>query len=272
MSCFGWELHLFSPRKIEMIPREYCRFVEVCEVCRQQHYLVGCLGGAGVGKTWAARRYANWDLIEPLLSVRGVEAVPHLSPTSPLPRTAFYTPPMLVTPRRIERDLTRLYQNLQWTADQARMQQHLLPPLQTPVGSRGCDLTIVDEVDRLSHASLQVLCDLFDRNQMGLVLLVRTLRSLDRHPLVSPRAVLHEFRALDQADVRLFLEEQLQHMGLTVGEKAVEVFMQTTGGNFQVMSLVLAHLERMVHRRGAFPVTGDVIEEVAIRLFTGRNV
>jgi hypothetical protein len=110
---------------------------------------------------------------------------------------------------------------------------------------------------------------------MGLVLLVRTLGGkwgLDQHPLVSRIEMLHEFCALDQSDACLFLEQQLQHMGLTIGEKAVEMFMQRTHGNFQVMSHVLMHLSMMVHRRGAFTVTGDVIEEVEALLLFGRNV
>jgi hypothetical protein len=253
---------------------EYARFVRTCEACRQYHSLAGCLGAAGVGKTWAARHYANWDLIEPLLSVHGGEAMSSFSPTSPIPRTAFYRVPVMATTKKIERDLARLHQDLQLIADQTRMQQHLVPLLQTNVSSRGCDLTVVDEVDRLSDASLQVLCDLFDQRRMGLVLLVRTLGGkwrLDQHPLVSRIGMLHEFCALDQSDTCLFLEQQLQDMGLTLGEKAVEVFMQRTRGNFQMMSHVLMHLNMMVHRRGVFTVTGDVIEEVAARLPFRRN-
>jgi DNA transposition AAA+ family ATPase len=69
--------------------KEYRRFVQACEAARRYWYIAVCVGEAGVGKTRAARQYAQWDLLQPLLSPHSVS----FSPESPIPRTAFYSVP-----------------------------------------------------------------------------------------------------------------------------------------------------------------------------------
>jgi hypothetical protein len=61
-------------------------------------------------------------------------------------------------------------------------------------------------------------------------------------------------------------------MGLMADGSAVKVFIETTRGNFWIMSHMVDHLDRMVHHRGAFPVTADVIQEIAVRLPCVRNL
>jgi DNA polymerase III delta subunit len=137
------------------------------------------------------------------------------------------------------------------------------------------DLLVVDEVDRCSHISLEVLRDLFDRYPVGLVLLSRTDRVkhlLNQHPVARRVGVLHEFCALGSSDARLFITQQVQALGLSLEEQALKAFIQKTGGNFRDIYLVLAHLDSMAARHGPFTVTVNELEEAVARLLTEKNV
>lgn len=254
---------------------EYRRFVQVCEASRRYRYMSVCLGASGVGKTYAARRYAQWDVFEPLLSGHGVVVPPSFATDCPIPRTAFYTPRATATPKSIEHDLALLQWGLQLIADAARVGRQETEPQSARVRPDALDLLVIDEVDRCSHISLEVLRDLFDWYPVGLVLIGRTDRArqlLNHHPVASRVGVLHAFRALGHLDARQFLTQQVHTLGFSLEEQGLEAFVQKTGGNFRKMYLVLAHLDYMAQRCGPFVVTREAIEEAVARLLNEQHV
>lgn len=85
-----------------LVTKEHRRFVEFCEACRRYRYIGLCYGPPGVGKTLSARRYAQWDLLEPIVpSYKGPEPDPHSLVGAC--RTVLYTPTVDNTPGRIAR-------------------------------------------------------------------------------------------------------------------------------------------------------------------------
>src|SRR3954447_9894110 len=98
--------------------KEYRRFAEFCDACRQQRYIGLCHGFPGVGKTLSAWHYAQWRLIQPYFPERFYDRyrLPYVeraiaetlaSITAPLPqalrtcRCVFYTPSVTNTPKRV---------------------------------------------------------------------------------------------------------------------------------------------------------------------------
>jgi DNA transposition AAA+ family ATPase len=265
----------FAPLSVFAETGEYRRFVQVCEATRRYRYISVCVGASGVGKTTAAHRYAQWDLFKPLLSAQGMVVPPSFAADCPIPRTAFYTVRPTATPKSIEQDLILLQWGMQMIADAARSRSEEIQPRSAAVRPDSVDLLVVDEVDRCSHISLEVLRDLFDRYPVGLVLLSRTDRIrhlLNHHPVAERAGVLHEFCALGDSDARLFITQQVHSLGLSLEEQALEAFIQKTRGNFRKIYLLLAHLDYMVARHGPFTVTVNELEEAVARLLTEKSV
>jgi hypothetical protein len=86
--------------------KQYHRFKEFCDACRQYRYIGLCYGTPGVGKTKSARQYANWDKVssyEPLQSSRMQDLPGVLGST-----VVFYTVTVVNSAGQVAKDVLAL--------------------------------------------------------------------------------------------------------------------------------------------------------------------
>jgi DNA transposition AAA+ family ATPase len=150
-----------------IVTKEYRRFAEFCDACREARYIGLCYGLPGVGKTVSARQYAHWNQLEALLGgpppYRHAPMPPQGS--GPWADGAVYAQRQQHPEQRRAggRQLVGAVQGLStraaWYGDPTTVTRQ--PP----------DLLVVDEADRLKTASLEQLRDFYDRRQLGVVLI-----------------------------------------------------------------------------------------------------
>lgn len=129
-----------------------------------------CHSRAGFGKTLSARRYAHWDLIEPLVTEWGKreDSDAEVYAASARARTLFYTAPISGSLSALRKDIQPFIARLsicidsherpEWTGHHSKR----LGPI---------ELVIVDETERLTMTGLEFLRDQFDRSDAGLILM-----------------------------------------------------------------------------------------------------
>ncbi len=86
--------------------KEYRRFREFCDACRRHRYIGLCYGPPGVGKTFSARRYTDWDRVESAdpYACRGVFGPGEV----PGNGGVFYTAKVVNSPGQIEGEIAAL--------------------------------------------------------------------------------------------------------------------------------------------------------------------
>jgi len=298
-----------------LITSEYRRFAEFCDACRQYRYIGLCQGPPGVGKTLSARRYSAWDRFEALPYVWHAED--HALAAFEDADTVFYTPEIVNSPRGVADGIMRLCGQIRgireepgrraekaavearareeeqrqrdimlkmdWFAplpdpdDEASPAPRFTAPARTPPLAP-VRLILVDEADRLKVTSLEQLRDLFDRNQVGLILIGMPgiEKRLARYPqLYSRVGFVHAFRTLRAEEMRRLLSEHWPEMGRTMppagisDREAVAAIIRITGGNFRLLHRLLSQIERILTLNRLEAVTPDVVDAARESLVIG---
>ncbi len=137
-----------------VVTREYRRFAEFCAACARYRYIGVCVGAPGVGKTASAKRYARWDLIEPLFPRYAYTAQP--PPEVASCRSVFYTPPVANSPAAIAGEVEHRRSLVSWLVDAATRATRP----DAAAGPQGVadhtDLLLVDEANRLKMTGLEL--------------------------------------------------------------------------------------------------------------------
>src|SRR2546421_6089719 len=132
-------------------------------------------------------------------------------------QSILYTPPVANTPKRVEQEIQALRLALSYLVDTVqygvpqKSSEELTPRRVVPDPT---DLIIIDEADRLKTATLEQIRDIYNHGNVGMVLIGMPglEKRLSRYPqLYSRVGFVHEFRALNAEESRLFLKQQWKH-------------------------------------------------------------
>src|SRR5699024_9461680 len=158
--------------------KQYRRFEEFCDNCAKYKYMGVCYGNRGVGKTFYAQYYANWDYVNPIITnyKKADDKGSNVHDNRLLNcKYIFYTAPR-VRPQRIYKELINLANKLKLGKIEYRsikrkekingLEEHVrLQPSNYEI-----NLIIIDEVDRINYKTLEIIRDIYDQLDIGVVL------------------------------------------------------------------------------------------------------
>lgn len=273
---------LSGRRRASFIPtREHRRFVEFANTVRKYQYIGLCYGQAGVGKTLSARRYANWDVAEPLLTSWGPRDPSDKKIYAALARsrTLFFTP-------SVNGSLTEIKREFKWLSSRinACIEQHVNIKEKVFYGSQNqferIELVIIDEAERLKHTALEHLRDLFDRHDIGLILIGMPgiEKRMSRYPqLYSRVGFAHQYHPLQSDEMTFVLQHHWKKLGLALDtddftdSQAIASIARITAGNFRLLDRLLIQVERILRINELCGISEDVVEAARETLIIGDN-
>lgn len=263
-----------------IVTKEHRRFIEFADAVRKHRYIGLCHGAAGVGKTLSARRYAHWDMAEPMLDAGGSreEARRKVCAALARSRSVFYTPLVGTSLRELRQELMRLMSRTELC-----IAEHLSPPGEMVIMTDRMgliELIIVDEAERLSNTALEHMRDLFDREGVGLILIGMPgiEKRKARYPqLYSRVGFSHRYRPLQDEELSFVLTRRWKQLGLGLDDadftdaQAVAAIVQITGGNFRLVHRLFVQIERVLRINGLSTITDDVVEAARSTLVIGAT-
>ncbi len=205
--------------------KEHRRFTEFADAVLRHRYIGLCCGPAGVGKTHSARRYARWDIAEPLLATWGPRAPSDAPVYAALARSrsVFYTLAVSAPFRVLREEIARLMTRADICIDtHVHRDEIVRTGLTDPA-----ELLILDEAERLSTVALEHVRDLFDRSGIGVILIGMPglEKRLARYPqLYSRIGFAHHYRPLQGEEPSFVLTRHWRQFGLSLDETAIGLF------------------------------------------------
>ncbi len=262
-----------------IVTKEHRRFTEFADTVRKHRYIGLCYGPAGVGKTLSARRYASWDLAEPLLLTWGPRDPSDAKVYAALSRsrTVFYTPTVGGGLRELRDELKQLTSRVNSGID-----QHIHRHEESRSASQAdlVELLVIDEAERLSATALEYVRDWFDRADIGLLLIGMPgiEKRMARYPqLYSRVGFAHHYRLLQGDELSFVLTRHWRHLGLNLDDadftdnQAITAIARITGGNFRLLHRLFVQIERILRINELTVITNDVVEAARSTLVIGAT-
>lgn len=264
-----------------ILTKEYKRFEEFCNACKQYRYIGLCHGNPGVGKTLSGLHYSQWDGISKLYESY-LKNVLRESEAFSVPDevigydTTFMTASATSTPLRLEKSLmSTVYQlcSLKYFAEKKEFNHS------------GADFTkiclvIIDEADRLKYSALEQLRDMYDQHHFGLVLIGMPgiERRLSRYPqLYSRIGFVHEFRPLSADETTFIIERHLDKLSTQIDSnhfsdyESLLAIARTTRGNFRILNRLFQQIERLMQINKVDSISADLINAARECLVIGKS-
>jgi DNA transposition AAA+ family ATPase len=260
--------------------KEHRRFAEFANAIRKHRTIGLCFGPAGVGKTLSARRHANWELAEPLLQTWGPREPSDEKVYAALAssRTVFHTPTVGGTLRELRKDLDLMTSRV----DICIKQDGSTTSDGKHVVSRAgmVELMIIDEAERLSTSAVEYLRDIFDRTNIGLMLIGMPgiEKRMTRYPqLYSRVGFAHHYRPLQGDELTFVLTRHWRKLGLSLDSadftdtQAIAAISRITSGNFRLLHRLFVQIERILRINELNVITEDVVEAARSTLVIGAT-
>lgn len=258
--------------------KEYKRFAEFCDACIKYKYIGICYGLPGVGKTLSSRYYSNWDSIEQQIDYKTAKEIGSNADEKILEaRKIFYTAPAIRATKMTDEIHTigtkmgmvsAVYKAI--TLDEEEVY-----PSDT---YENIDLIIIDEIDRLKVQNLEQLRDIYDRNDLAMILIGMPgiEKRLARYPqLYSRIGFAHEFDKLSKDETHHILEYKWDELGISIkledfsDYEAITSIIKITGGNFRLIQRLFTQIERILEINNLETVTTEVVEAARDSLVLG---
>jgi DNA transposition AAA+ family ATPase len=258
--------------------KEYKRFAEFCDACIKYKYIGICYGLPGVGKTLSSRYYSNWDSIEKQIAYKKADEIGLDADENILEaKTIFYTAPAVRATKMTDEihgigtrmNLVRAIYKLRTREEEEEYSTKTYENI---------NLIIVDEIDRLKVQNLEQLRDIYDRNDLAMILIGMPgiEKRLARYPqLYSRIGFAHEFDKLSKDETHHILEYKWEELGLSIkledfsDYEAITSIIKITGGNFRLIQRLFTQIERILEINKLETITTEVVEAARDSLVIG---
>ncbi|WP_314062016.1 AAA family ATPase [uncultured Vagococcus sp.] len=199
--------------------------------------------------------------------------------------TLFITAPA-VRPQSLKADLESYSSNLRWSKEayytqlnnlsEEDGQESIFSVLSNEDAYTGIELIIVDEIDRLKTQTIELLQDIYDKNDLGMIFIEMPgiEKRLSRYPqLYSRVGFSHEYKKLNNTELNHMLEHKWSEMGLTTSYEdydALTSIIKLSNGNFRLLHRLFTQIERIMGINNLSKVTTDVVNAARDSLVIGN--